>query len=402
MSEHSNYMTTIEQMRQSVLAAKGQGGVLAGLVALLENAPDSSMMAKGLRDIDPALYTDNALRLKVSKLLRDAEEAEFANLWDPTVIQPDMPRNVIDFSARQASNIIAEQKQAGPTGAVIGFDDVGGLEKVKTQMRRRIINPFLKKDLFVKFKRRAGGGVLMYGPPGCGKTMLARALAHECRAQFVNVKASDILDKWIGESEKNIASIFENARAEKPVVLFFDEIEALAQKRQFGDSHKINTTISTMLTEMDGFESDNEGVLILGATNVPWSLDSAFRRPGRFDRTIFVPPPDKLARKFILKNQLIDRPVAPDLDISPLINRTSGFSGADLVGLVDTALDYAIEDSEDADNLVPLSGRHFNEALSEVRASTGEWLAQADAYAEHANKDGLYDDLAAFLKKYRR
>ena len=401
MSDHSNYMTTIEQMRQSVLSAKGQTGVLAGLVALLENAPDSSMMAKGLRDIDPMLYTDNALRLKVAGLLRDADETDFAKVWDPTTPHV-LPENVISFAARQASDIIADKAKAGPAGPTIGFDDVGGLEKVKTQMRRRIINPFLKKDLFVKFKRRAGGGVLMYGPPGCGKTMLARALAHECRAKFVNVKASDILDKWIGESEKNIAHIFAEARADKPVVLFFDEIEALAQKRQFGDNHKINTTISTLLTEMDGFESDNEGVLILGATNVPWSLDSAFRRPGRFDRTIFVPPPDKLARKFILKTQLIDRPVDNALDISPLINRTSGFSGADLVGLVDTALDYAIEDSEDADKLVPLSGRHFNDALSEVRPSTGEWLAQADAYAEHANKDGLYDDLAAFLKKYGR
>ena len=140
----------------------------------------------------------------------------------------------------------------------------------------------------------------------------------------------------------------------------------------------------------------------MGATNVPWSLDSAFRRPGRFDRTLFVPPPDKVARKFILNNQLEDRPVDPSLDISPLIGRTSGFSGADLVGLVDTALDYAIEDSQDADDLVPLSGRHFNEALSEVRPSTGEWLAQAGGYAEHANKDGLYDELAGFLKKYGR
>lgn len=399
MSQDSNYMTAIEQMRQSVLAASGQVGVLSGLIALLENAPDSSMMAKGLRGIDPSAYRDAAIRQKVANLLRDAEETEFADLWDPTITQA-MPKNVIDFSARQASNTISEQNLTGPAGAVIGFDDVGGLEKVKTQMRRRIINPFLKKDLFLKFKRRSGGGVLMYGPPGCGKTMLARALAHECRAKFINIKASDILDPYIGIAEKNIASFFADARANKPVVLFFDEIEALAQKRQFGDNHKINTTISTMLTEMDGFESDNEGVLILGATNVPWSLDSAFRRPGRFDRTIFVPPPDKLARKFIIKNQLIGRPVDTSLDITPLVNRTSGFSGADLVGLVDTALDYAIEESEDIDNIVSLAGRHFNDALSEVRASTGEWLAQADAYAEHANKDGLYDDLADFLKKF--
>ena len=401
MSLDSSYLHTIEQMRRSVLAARGQAGVLAGLVALLENAPDSSMLAKGLREIDPSQYTDNALRLKTAQLLRDAGETQLADLWDPTVAKNLAP-NVVDFTARQASDQIEEIKTHKAAGASLGFDDVGGLENVKTQMRRRIINPFLKKDLFTKFKRRAGGGVLMYGPPGCGKTMLARALAHECKAQFVNVKASDILDPYVGIAERNIADLFAKARADKPVVLFFDEIEALAQKRQFGDNHKINTTISTMLTEMDGFESDNDGVLILGATNVPWSLDSAFRRPGRFDRTIFVPPPDKLARKFIIKMQLIDRPVDPNLDITPLLGRTSGFSGADLTGLVDTALDYAIEDSEDVDNIVPLAGRHFNEALSEIRPSTGEWLSQADAYAEHANKDGLYDDLADFLKKYRR
>ncbi len=401
MSQHTDYMTTIEQMRQSVLRSKGQVGVLSGLVALLENAPDSSMIAKGLRDIEPAAYQDNKVRLKIADMLRDADERAFADIWDPTIAQA-LPANVIDFSARQASDEISGTSIANASGPVIGFDDVGGLEKVKTQMRRRIINPFLKKDLFTKFKRRAGGGVLMYGPPGCGKTMLAKALAHECRAKFVNIKASDVLDAYIGMTEKNIATFFADARANKPVVLFFDEIEALAQKRQFGDSHKINTSISTMLTEMDGFESDNEGVLILGATNVPWSLDSAFRRPGRFDRTIFVPPPDKLARKFIIKKELADRPVDPDLDIAPLVKRTSGFSGADLVGLVDTALDYAIEESEDVDNIVPLAGRHFNEALSEVRPSTGEWLAQADAYAEHANKDGLYDDLSDFLKKFGR
>lgn len=401
MPQDSNYISTIEQMRRSVLGTPGQVGVLLGLVALLENAPDSSMIAKGLREIDPDSYDDKAVRLKISSLLRDAEEQKFADLWDPTIAR-HLPVNVVDFTSRRASDQIQEQSKSGPAGPAIGFDDVGGLEAVKKQMRRRIINPFLKKELFTKFKRRAGGGVMMYGPPGCGKTMLARALAHECRAKFINVKASDVLDQYIGNAEKNIAHIFEDARASKPVVLFFDEIEALAQKRQFGDSHKINTTISTMLTEMDGFESDNEGVLILGATNVPWSLDSAFRRPGRFDRTIFVPPPDKLARKFILKNQLVDRPVDAGLDVTPLIARTSGFSGADLVGLVDTALDYAIEESEDVNNIVELSGRHFNDALSEVRPSTGEWLAQAGAYVEHANKDGLYDDLSAFLKKYRR
>ena len=399
-------LDTIKQMRAAVLNAPGQDGVLLGLVTLLEAAPDSSMIVTGLTDIDPNGYQDNQLKSRVATLLREAGEADMGDHWDPKIARPVAANapNVVDFGAVRAVNDEIEHHRMvkDTAGPKIGFDDVGGLENVKRQMRRRIINPFLKKELFSKFKRRAGGGVLMYGPPGCGKTMLARALAHECNASFMNIKAADILDQWQGGAEKNVVSYFEQARARKPVVLFFDEVEALAQKRHFGDSHKINTTVSALLTEMDGFESDNEGVLILGATNVPWSLDSAFRRPGRFDRTLFVPPPDKVARKFILNNQLEDRPVDSSLDISPLIGRTSGFSGADLVGLVDTALDYAIEDSQDADDLVPLSGRHFNEALSEVRPSTGEWLAQAGGYAEHANKDGLYDELAGFLKKYGR
>ena len=401
MDSRSDFGTIVAQMRDSVLATPGQAGVLMGLLGLLENAPDQAFIKMGFMGIDPDIYHDKGLRLRISTLLRESDLPDMAETWDPSVAR-SFTGNIVDLSARQTHNEIAAHETHKASGPIVTLDDVGGLEAVKTQIRRRIINPFLKKDLFKKFKRKAGGGVLMYGPPGCGKTMLARALAHECQARFLNIKASDVLDQWIGNAEKKIVTFFENARADRPVVMFFDEIEALAQKRQSGDSHKINTTISTFLTEMDGFESDNENILILGATNVPWSLDSAFRRPGRFDRTIFVPPPDKVARKFIINRQLQERPVEAGLDITPLIPRTSGFSGADLVGLVDTALDYAIEESEDINSLKPLAGRHFNDALSEVRPTTGEWLAQASAYAEHANRDGLYDDLSAFMKKHGR
>ena len=185
-------------------------------------------------------------------------------------------------------------------------------------------------------------------------------------------------------------------------MLFFDEVEAIAQKRQHDSHARVNTGVSSLLTEMDGFDGQNEAVLLLGATNVPWSLDSAFRRPGRFGRTIFVPPPDKVARKFILNRALSGRPVADGLDLSEVVARTSGYSGADLIDIVDTALDIAIEDSDRADAIVPLNPAHFKEALAEVRPSTGEWFSQASAYATHANRDGLYDDLAAFLKNNRK
>jgi SpoVK/Ycf46/Vps4 family AAA+-type ATPase len=401
MSDSIDSKTAIQEMRAVVQSAPGQAGLLSGLVALLEAAPDSDLISFGLDGIDPNSYSDVKLKERIVLLLNEADAKALAVKWAPQM-RENLPDNVVSLASANDGITPPSVNSTHAGGETISFDDIGGLEKVKQQMRRRIINPFLKKELFAKFKRRAGGGVLMYGPPGCGKTMLAKALAHECNATFMNIKASDILDRWVGSSEKNIADMFARARHNRPVVVFFDEVEALAQKREFGDMHRVNTTVSALLTEMDGFESDNDGVLLLGATNVPWSLDSAFRRPGRFDRTIFVPPPDKLARRFILNNQLEDRPVSEGLDLASIIAKTSGFSGADLIGIVDTALDYAIEESDDLGSIAPLSLEHFKEAIQEVRASTGEWLSQASAYAQHANKDGLYDDLATFIKKYGR
>ncbi|MEZ5690114.1 MAG: ATP-binding protein [Rickettsiales bacterium] len=238
----------------------------------------------------------------------------------------------------------------------------------------------------------------MYGPPGCGKTMIARALANECNAQFIEARAADILDRWQGVAEKKIVDIFAQARSSKPAVLFFDEVEALAQRRQ--SESTVNTIVSTLLNEMAGVGDNNEGLLFLGATNVPWSLDSAFRRPGRFDRTIFVPPPDRIARSFILKDLLKDRPVVSDLNQKLIIEKSSGFSGADLAALVETAVDYAIDECNDGSDIIPLSNSHFQEAFTEIKSSTGEWLGLAKSYSEYANKDGSYDDLRNFLKKY--
>ncbi|MCV0429038.1 MAG: ATP-binding protein [Roseibium sp.] len=363
------------------------------MLVLLEQAPDSSVIIDGLGQIEPDLISNSELRARAAILLRKADDSDLADEWH---MQPE---------ANAATNVIAIDRSAVPVtnqSAHITFDDIGGLENVKKQVRRKIINPFQnKKALFDRFKRKAGGGVLMYGPPGCGKTMLARALAHECNATFLNVRAADILDQYVGNAEKKIAQMFQEARASRPVVLFFDEVEALAQKRQFESSERVNTTVSALLTEMDGF-NDNDGVLFLGATNVPWSIDSAFRRPGRFDRTLFVPPPDRVARKFILSGLLKDRPVSEKLDIEHVVEKCTGFSGADLSALVDTAVDIAIEESPSVDALVPLSTNHFQEAMQEVKSSVGEWLGQARSFSEYANSSGMYDDLAAFLKKYAR
>ncbi|MBI1216034.1 MAG: AAA family ATPase [Alphaproteobacteria bacterium] len=288
-----------------------------------------------------------------------------------------------------------------PSRASIRFSDVGGLEEVKKIIHRKIILPFQKPAIFAKFRRKAGGGVLMYGPPGCGKTLLAQATAGECGAKFYNVAISDILDMWLGNSEKKLHAIFEQARRTAPAVLFFDELEGLAGKRQYENSSAaVSKTISQFLSEMDGFAKNNTGVLVIGATNVPWSVDAAFRRPGRFDRVLFIPPPDREARAAIFKIHMEGRPAAGDIDFDALARGSSGFSGADIENVVETACDIAIEESLSGGHEVPVGMAQMKAALKEARQTTGEWLSTARNYARYSNEGGQYDEVIAFLQKH--
>ncbi|ALN79976.1 ATP-binding protein [Lysobacter antibioticus] len=287
-----------------------------------------------------------------------------------------------------------------PPEARIGFADVGGLDEVKHQIRRRIITPFLKPSLFERFKRRSGGGILLYGPPGCGKTLLARATAGECGARFYNVAITDVLDMYIGESERKLHAIFETARRTAPAVVFFDEIEAIGGKRQYSREATSAKLVSQFLTELDGFGQNNQGVLILGATNVPWAVDAAFRRPGRFDRVLFVPPPDDPARRAILDLLLRERPLGDDIDSAEIARLSSGYSGADLRNLVETAIDEAIEASIDQGREIPLTMSHLRAALKDTRSTTLEWLTTARNHARYANQGGQYDEVLEFLKRH--
>jgi SpoVK/Ycf46/Vps4 family AAA+-type ATPase len=289
-----------------------------------------------------------------------------------------------------------------PEPEKVTFADVGGLDDIKQQIEKRIILPFQKPALFAKFKKKAGGGILLYGPPGCGKTLLARATAGQCNATFLNVAIEDVLDMYIGESERKLHALFEKARTTTPSVLFFDEIEALAGKRQYTRELTSSKIVSQFLSEMDGFAKNNSGVLILAASNVPWAIDSAFRRPGRFDRVLFVPPPDRPARASILKILLDGRPLSGDIDVETLAARTSSFSGADLGNLVDTAADRAIAASLDRGTEVPIAHSHLLAALAEIKPTTSEWLTTARNYARYANEGGQYDDVLAFLAKHTK
>jgi transitional endoplasmic reticulum ATPase len=279
----------------------------------------------------------------------------------------------------------------------VKFDDVGGMHAVKEEIRMKIIHPLAHADLFKAYGKKIGGGILMYGPPGCGKTHLARATAGEIDSNFMAIGINDVLEMWIGSSERNLHSLFEQARRSRPCVLFFDEVDALAASRADMRASAGRHMINQFLAEMDGIGSSNEGVLILAATNAPWHVDAAFRRPGRFDQILFIPPPDAPARASIVRILLKGKPV-DDVDHDYLAKKTDGFSGADLKAVVDVAIEAKLRDAMKAGRPTPITTRDLVTAASGIRPSTKEWFATARNYALYSNQGGTYDDILKYLK----
>jgi transitional endoplasmic reticulum ATPase len=278
----------------------------------------------------------------------------------------------------------------------VTFADVGGLDDVKKAIHRTIILPFQRHDLYEKYKRGAGGGVLLFGPPGCGKTLLARATAGECGLPFSNVRIEEILDPFFGISERNLHDAFVQARNFAPCVLFLDELDAIAFARRKHSGSVGRPLVDQLLQELDAIGADNDNILVLAATNAPWDVDEAMKRPGRFDRVVFVPPPDAAAREHVLALHLAERPTA-DIDGARLAKQTPLFSGADLEALVERAIDLVIDDALDSGEERPLTTSDLEHALAGMRASTLEWIATARNYVEFANQGGRYDEVAEFL-----
>jgi transitional endoplasmic reticulum ATPase len=251
--------------------------------------------------------------------------------------------------------------------------------------------------MFKAYGKSIGGGILMYGPPGCGKTHLARATAGEVKAGFISVGIHDVLDMWIGNSERNLHSLFEQARRNAPCVLFFDEVDALGASRTDMKTSAGRHLINQFLSELDGVKASNEGVLILGATNAPWHLDSAFRRPGRFDRILFVPPPDAPARAGVLRLQLRGKP-QEDLDYDAVAKKCDGFSGADLKAVVDITIENKLREAMKSGTPTPIRTKDLVTAAGTQKATTREWFATAKNYALYSNQGGTYDDILKYLK----
>jgi AAA+ superfamily predicted ATPase len=275
--------------------------------------------------------------------------------------------------------------------------DVGGMEDVKRRLNVAFIGPLRRPDVLRAYGKALRGGLLLYGPPGCGKTFIARATAGEIGARFVPIGLNDVLSMWLGESERHLHELFESARRSAPCVLFFDEIDAIGQRRALRRQSAGRNVVNQLLAEMDGVDATNDGVFVLGATNHPWDVDAALLRPGRFDRMALVLPPDRPARVAILQHHLKGKPVG-GVDVERLAGRTEDFSGADLAHLCDSAVEYALEESLAGAAIRSVTSRDFDRALAEVKPSTRPWFETARNFVLFANNGGMYDDLQAYMR----
>ncbi|MDP3277879.1 MAG: AAA family ATPase [Deltaproteobacteria bacterium] len=388
-------------LARCALAMGDAEGSIEACDALLKEVPD---FARGLIARAKARHSRGQHREGLA-------DYERATSLDSTLHEPSLRDALIrDTSDPRAKFRVVSGGDSAPSGAAanvpdtsvpdrVTFADVGGLDEVKEKIRMRIVYPFANPELFKAYGKKVGGGVLFYGPPGCGKTFMAKATAGECRANFINVGLHEVLDMWIGNSEKQLHQLFEDARRRAPSVLFFDEVDALGMQRAKLHSGSMRGVITQFLAELDGFASRNERVLVIGATNTPWDLDPAFRRPGRFDQVLFVPPPDRSAREQILSLKAHAKPTE-SLDFGAIAQQTEGWSGADLEHLLDSAAELALAQSIARGSLEPITMTHVDKARAKIRPTTREWFSTARNYAQYANEAGQYDDIADYIRQH--
>jgi len=394
----------------------------------VEAAPEDIAIRLHLAQLlDAAGYREEAVRQAAAVLQREPTNAEAITLITggreragsnerdpvagtvPGASGSGDPDDVLRRLDAELVDVVPPQYVDAPRAATDTFDvervglrlsDVGGMAEVKARLEASLLAPLRNPELARLYGKSLRGGLLLYGPPGCGKTFIARAVAGEMGAHFLAVSLADVLDMYIGNSERNVRQLFDVARRNSPCVIFLDEIDALGRKRSQQRNSAARGTVNQLLSEMDGLSSNNDGVFVLGATNHPWDVDVALRRPGRFDRMLLVLPPDKPAREAIVRYHLRDRPIA-NVDAGKVARKTDGFSGADLAHLCETAAEFALLDSARTGNPRMIGMGDLEAALTQIRPSVGPWLETARNVAQFANSDGTYDDLLAYLRARR-
>jgi AAA+ superfamily predicted ATPase len=331
-----------------------------------------------------------------------AAESELSDVLPPRFVSSDGASSSGTQGGGAASEA-ADQPEALPFDVehtTLRLADVAGMKDVKQRLESAFLAPMRNPELRRLYGKSLRGGLLMYGPPGCGKTFIARAVAGELGARFLAVSFNDVVDSMLGQSERNIHELFGLARRNAPCVVFLDEVDAIGQKRTQLRHTPMRAVVNQLLLELDDVTGSNEGVFLLAATNHPWDLDSALRRPGRFDRTLLVLPPDQPARAAIFRFHLRDRPIER-VDPDRLAKLTDGYSGADVAHVCESAAELALLDSVRRGEARMIGQADLEAAIGDVRPSLSPWFDAARNVALFANEGGAYDDLAAYLKKKR-
>jgi SpoVK/Ycf46/Vps4 family AAA+-type ATPase len=387
--------------------------VIGALKAALDAAPEDEAIRRHLADLlvadgraeealslyeeslrshpdDVELLRAAALAARLCGRLDEAHAHEHTAGIDP-------PQDVSPPGVGLREPTSTRHEQADPAGVPnVTLADVGGLQHVKARLNSAFLAPAKDPALSSYYGKSLSGGLLLYGPPGCGKTYTARALAGELGAQFHQIGIDDVLDMWLGESERKLHELFSAARRSAPALLFLDEVDALGRKRsQMPGAGR--TAVNQLLAELDGINTENDGLFVVAATNHPWDVDTALRRPGRLDRMVFVPPPDADARAQILALHLRDRPTA-QLDLVSLAESLNDFSGADLAYVCEGAVELAMEDALRTGDRRPVSQEHLLKAAHDTRPSTRPWFDIAQNVARFAGEGGQYDDMLSYMR----
>ncbi len=333
-----------------------------------------------------ASASDSGLEQDLGLSLQDARKASRANASDS--VNSSATENPVfsgDISSDMEEEFFMDEPPfdwrpetfwapGDPERERVSFDDVGGLEAVKEEIRRKIIHPLAQPELHRAYGRPAGGAILLYGPPGCGKTLLLQAVAAEANCNYLSVGLHEIFDPYFGSTERNLHQAFETARSNAPCVLVIDGLDSLAQDRRQVRESQLRNVVNQLLHEMDSLRSGGHRVLMLAATSQPWTLDPALCRPGRFDQSIFIPPPDQAARKAILDRLLEEKPVGR-FNLNALVDATDGFSGADLRWVADRAAEISLGEAMKKGVPAPIPGDLLLQVAREHQPTTQDWLA---------------------------
>ncbi len=371
---------TFDRYKQKGLDARRAGQWDSARIYLLEAARamvELSKQAQG-EDLQQA-RRDTASRLL--ELARDCEAAKRDNRKSAIANRKSGPESSSESEgSSDAHDWIIKERPS------LRFDDVAGLEDVKEDIRLKMLYPFAHQDLAARFGIKPGGGVLLYGPPGTGKTMLAKATAGEIEATFFRISPADILSKWVGEAEQNVKKLFDAATAEPRAIIFIDEIEALVPARRDEGSSVMQRVVPQILQGMEGFEKKSGSpILFMGATNVPWQLDPAVLRPGRFDEKVYIPLPDLPARRKMLDIYLGKRPVDEAVDLNALARQLEGYSGADIKYICDRAATVPFLQSVATGAESEITAQILADVLADTpRSVTAEVLRQFERWADAA------------------